>query len=1080
MYQEIIINIPYILLILLAFLCGNTQAQPPKLHFRDCSSDNGQYVPGRINVSTVYGQIADYGDNPMLKYTVYGQTSSKLEGATPDLLATLFETTSVLSFSVDATSSALCSSLRAPTSAVPVPDDYNCTIPAGEVAFSSSIPYRHDFRLTTINTRLRAVDTSSPAKELVCVDVAVTPVKASGMGGYYGEAQIIFWISVGLAAAYWIVIGFARIAAAWGRGGVGRRKGWAKVKWAGTVLSSAISGEGLSTAPALLRFATPSMRDIIFHTQWCATLAMVAVQWPGFTYPILRNTAWATLVYNVTLIQGTNANMEHWDPVAVRSYEPPAAFADQLTNRSNPIYLDPSVQNTFLLLPDGTPNGIASFAYSIGIRPQDLFGTCLSIYLSIVAATIVLSLAIWMFDWLISSATENGPPVIWRNKHRSPRYSTAAEMAINKEGSESLRADDAIMSGSLPPPPSTRFALNYTRKSWWNYRLGQSSFHGSVLYGNLVRILLLFHVPITLYSCYQFSLGTKGASTTSLALAALSFIFLSLGLPSLLLFRLATSSTGRLYEATRTLLALGPLYNHYAPGQQHFAFVAFAHSLAIAIVVGAGQKSGTAQAIILLIVEVLAALATSMWLPWGEGAHMGAISFIFCVARIVTCVMLVILSPVVSVGEAAGGWIAYTIMLINGLIYLAFLLMLIVKIIEGIVRLVGGISFDRSKHSIDSGLVGVIGLLGCCGGRRRRRSRHHRYRPHAQRESGTPTSTQILNQLPNPMGSYGQSAPVPSYLRPEQALTPYKEDNDDAESGYILGAFHDDYVPPDPAPPSPPATNTGFTRVKGGRAHFETPFAMLSESTPQHHQQQTSYSSMHARNPSSSTLDLPHSTYPPTQYQASNAYPPSSYPAHMSTSPTRQQHARRKSESAVIEDSGGLMTPRAAAITMQGRSTPIQGTEGPLPPPQIPRRSNDDSDESAPRRKFWFGGTRSSESHNDDDGNDDEDSDRQEGMLSRWRFRRGRNKSEADATAAAKAKERTENQQKSFVVVRGPRKEMGSASSQGQLGPSGWRSRPSTAPDHGERDRAPSHSPSPPSVSPQSTWSPRRQSVPFS
>ena len=25
---------------------------------------------------------------------------------------------------------------------------------------------------------------------------------------------------------------------------------------------------------------TPSMRDIVFHTQWCAILCMVAVQWP--------------------------------------------------------------------------------------------------------------------------------------------------------------------------------------------------------------------------------------------------------------------------------------------------------------------------------------------------------------------------------------------------------------------------------------------------------------------------------------------------------------------------------------------------------------------------------------------------------------------------------------------------------------------------------------------------------------------------------------------------------------------------------------------------------------------------------
>jgi hypothetical protein len=27
---------------------------------------------------------------------------------------------------------------------------------------------------------------------------------------------------------------------------------------------------------------TPSMRDIFFHTQWCAALAMVAVQWPRY------------------------------------------------------------------------------------------------------------------------------------------------------------------------------------------------------------------------------------------------------------------------------------------------------------------------------------------------------------------------------------------------------------------------------------------------------------------------------------------------------------------------------------------------------------------------------------------------------------------------------------------------------------------------------------------------------------------------------------------------------------------------------------------------------------------------------
>lgn len=61
---------------------------------------------------------------------------------------------------------------------------------------------------------------------------------------------------------------------------------------------------------------TPSLRDIIFHTQWCAALAMVAVQWPGFICtlaslphvqsarshncldPILSQTAWSMLTYS--------------------------------------------------------------------------------------------------------------------------------------------------------------------------------------------------------------------------------------------------------------------------------------------------------------------------------------------------------------------------------------------------------------------------------------------------------------------------------------------------------------------------------------------------------------------------------------------------------------------------------------------------------------------------------------------------------------------------------------------------------------------------------------------------------------
>ena len=93
---------------------------------------------------------------------------------------------------------------------------------------------------------------------------------------------------------------------------------------------------------------------------------------------------------------------------------------------------------------------------------------------------------------------------------------------------------------------------------------------------------------------------------------------------------------------------LGPLYNSYNHGSQHFACLSLALSLAYGVVIGCGQKSGTAQAIIILVIEVASALATSIWLPWGRGASMGVLSFFFCVARIIVAVLLVILTPVVS------------------------------------------------------------------------------------------------------------------------------------------------------------------------------------------------------------------------------------------------------------------------------------------------------------------------------------------------------------------------------------------------------------------------------------------------
>jgi Transient receptor potential (TRP) ion channel len=230
---------------------------------------------------------------------------------------------------------------------------------------------------------------------------------------------------------------------------------------------------------------------------------------------------------------------------------------------------------------------------------------------------------------------------------RSPRYSaTGKDILDGLPGAHSTIDEDRSHSSHFLFKTSN-FPQG-SRKKWFRFRPNFTSFHFCVLHGNLVRILMLFHLPVTIFSSYELTLSHDQTSTWCRALAALSLISFSIAIPIWLNFRLFVTSTSKLYDETWTLLALGPLYNHYRHGSQLYACMFFATSLTLGMTIGCGQKSGIAQAVIILLIEVISALITSIWLPWGHGASMGLISFLFCVARIVVAVLLVILTPTVS------------------------------------------------------------------------------------------------------------------------------------------------------------------------------------------------------------------------------------------------------------------------------------------------------------------------------------------------------------------------------------------------------------------------------------------------
>jgi len=371
-------------------------------------------------------------------------------------------------------------------------------------------------------------------------------------------------------------------------------------------------------------------------------------------FRVAQNTA----TLDITLTR--TGNQHHWDPVN-SSFSPPPAFVDQIADPNSPIYLDRSVPNVIFTLPPDAKPGMSSFAYTVGIRPQELFPICLILFLGLVAATIVLSVLVWCMDYIVMSA---------RTPSSGQGHSSNITRATIARGLMSIKdpvdtspvgATEEIKSltGSAGAG-KTRFARPLagsggssergisSQRAWWKLRSDIGALNGSVLHGNLVRLLVWFHLPITVFSCYQMTLPFGSGGATSTVLAALSFLVFSILIPLHLVIRVKYTKTNRLYGQMQTLVSLGPLYNHYRHGSQLFAVLFFATNIAFGITIGAGQKNGTVQAIVILLIEVVSSFVTSIWLPWGGGASMGLISFLLCVARIIIAVLMVILAQAVS------------------------------------------------------------------------------------------------------------------------------------------------------------------------------------------------------------------------------------------------------------------------------------------------------------------------------------------------------------------------------------------------------------------------------------------------
>ncbi|GAA5896795.1 uncharacterized protein JCM6883_007010 [Sporobolomyces salmoneus] len=1034
------------------------------------------------------------GSGDVLRVVMTGSTVDTSEGYSNDtnLVSTLVLESSILTFEVFRNSSALCSSIRTTTgdtgtitNGSAVVTESGCPYGGGDIALGFSIPLTDSYPLTTITTNLVALDPSNPALRLACYDLSFTPYYPD-----YFAYSLVRYIVIGIISLFLLLYVLARFYASYtswlddneahiassltlkitSASDPSMRQMW------GAIWFNAWAGRQVVMSGSLRRYVTAEVRELFATIAWFSLVGTVAVEWPGFAYPVFQQTAWSTLVWNNSLPFTSPA--QPINPRAATSL--PSAFVSQMDDVNSPLYLDERLPSVLLDL-EGSKRGIEKWSRMIGVRHEDLWSVCAFTFFAICAAVIVAHGLFFVFDSLLDTV---GPKRKGGRGQRPTRegnvkppfnrddtsYSVQKE-SIN-ENYEGRRSDASLGryldSGDYEEENFVDESADYEHRpedDFPSWRL-----HLALLQGNLTRILLFFHLPLTIFSVYQFTLRST-SSTSTFSLAIIVFALVCLAWPIYLLWIIHIKPSRELYTSLPLLLSTGVLYNTYAEECCLFPLVTFASGLIVGIVIGAAQSEGTAQTAVILLVEVGSTVCQSLWLPWGDNAAMGPLAFLLSLARIIIAVLLVVLSPTVAISNEAGSWIAYIVFLVQGLVILLLLSILVFKFFELIIRLVGRVPFDESRSGRGGGLFGALrkldrvrgGKKGGRGGRnpgvangaarkraiedRRRRNRQQRERLSAPSETTVGTRTHMLAHPARPghispsssmsldTRRYASSGLVDEdgYIMASMGGGAWTGSDSSRRTGYVKpGAYASSNASGGPVlrnapaawgehpvtlvpasattiPPPSSTTSSGFTRVGGGRATHKNPYDYTK--------------------PSSATA-----AYPPYPPATSDAY---GGPASRNSMPG---NPRRLSQSAIVEMAGANAISDSPPLSRHGTRPSLQlPSSSALLTNTVSHYSNgrledERRDAKTKTRGGFFGrfkkrrGTMSEDDFTDDtDDTDDEGPSRRKwgGLkLGGWKRKStgvDQDRYAGDDRVAPSREEPPETGEKGFSVVRKPR-----------------------------------------------------------
>lgn len=594
------------------------------------------------------------------------------------------------------------------------PDTTTCDLGPGAVALSVVVPLNSTRVAQSMLIQVQILDGSSPPRLMDCIDFTTVYIDRSEK-----SFQALKWLPFCLALALFVLVSIARVATA--VSSLRRKYGHAPLH---LVLLIALSGHQLLRYPALRYYAWPGFGEVLRLAQFSALLVIVPLNRPVYQYLLGQWASWALLIG----IGGLQFRTFGDEPVNIFNTTSPLVqepFANAiLGNDTLPLKMYPNAVN---LLPNfsGTTHGLSAYARAAGTPLHGVYARTIVVWLGMIASLLALSLCVMLVDtfWSARSSTS----ALWQFRPLNGQV-TADQLAMFPNNAQSAR-----------------------RPMWKRYDT-----HLAVLHGNMVRLLMFFHLPVTLLSA--FGMTSSNYPPVVKIIPGVTYVLFALLLPGYICWSIIRLPTKTLYEDRLSFLMFGPLYNMYTPTHEKYAVMLFVHSFLLGTIVGIQSMGGPAQAACVFGIETIHAIIRLFWYPEGSETVALPLQMWGCTVRIALALILLLSQP--SIAHSWHVFVRYSTVL-TIILYICYHLILLVwflRLVELIVRFVYGVSFDDSVSEHHRGIIGVVNVI-----RQRNRAKKREASPDAKyepprsppsarpRSAAAPISLDTLRGTPDPM-----------------------------------------------------------------------------------------------------------------------------------------------------------------------------------------------------------------------------------------------------------------------------------------------------------------------------------------